>query len=556
MISLAIYVYSKSTLINDYLALEKKEMVNDIKQTRKTFNSLMSSLNLINNDWSQWDDAYHFMQNKNNAFVKSNLAFTTFENAKINLILFFDNKRKLFYGLNYDLNNKKFSPIPQDLLAYLESDKSFTKHVRSDSNKTGILKTKEGYVVLSSLPILTSEGKGPILGALVMGYFFTDRQLEQLSDIVNMQVNFFPLPLNYPNKSLASAYATLKNGAEYYIAAKDTNNIYGFTLINDINNNPIGILRIASPQSIYNQGLSTINRYLAITLSVGLLFIAAIWYLLRIFVLDRIISVSRQVVDISSQNAFSQRIKISGKDEIENMVEAINSLMEIIDLTEEQLKYRIFLRTEELGRLSQLNKNLYTEMDRQKDVTVKLRQGEKILKQMAYYDALTSLPNRLFFHEIFQKMLIKSKCDRTNMAILFLDADKLKGINDKYGHARGDKFLRYTAQQLKKSISENDIVARLAGDEFIICITDVKGKSDINRIAETVLKNISMPLKVDDIEIKSTFSIGISIYPIDGSTIEELEKHADLAMYYAKKQPGNAYCYYGDIVKEILTEKI
>lgn len=548
IMSLSIYIYSQNTLSTEYLQLEKKEMISNIKRTGITLNNMMSSLNLLNTDWAQWNDAYHFMENKNEAFIKSNLAFTTFENAKLNLILFFSTNGKLFYGKNYDLATKKFIPIPTDLLNFFENEKNFITHTQINSNKMGIMKTNEGYVVLSSLPIVTSEGKGPIRGTVLMGYFFTNQTIEKLSVITDLKIEFIPTPINQGNK-MSLAYEALKSGQPYYIATNDQL-IYGYSFISDINNEPIGILRISVPRTLYLEGQKALVHYLAIIISAGIILLALIWYLLKIFVLDRIISVSKQVIDINNEARFSKRIKISGKDELNNMVSAVNTLMEIIELSQEQLKYRIFLRTEELERLSKLNKNLYNEMSRQKEVEIQLREGEKTLRHMAYYDTLTGLPNRLFFNEILKNILAKSERDGTGIAILFMDADKFKSINDTYGHDIGDKFLIHAGKQLKKSIKESDIAARLAGDEFIICLTHTRSKAQINKVAETILQTISIPLHVNGMEISSTFSIGISIYPEDGVTIEELEKHADLAMYYAKTQSSNVYCYYDEIKKE------
>src|SRR3990167_2106548 len=156
-IAIFIYQYSTSTFSREYAKLEQNEMANDIKRTQKTLTTMMSSLSLLNTDWAQWDDAYQFMNDKNNKFIESTMAINTFKNAKVNLILFFDTKGKLFYGRFYSTDIDKFIPIPGDLLDQLEAETTFTKHEEANSKKTGILKTNEGYIILSSSPILTTE---------------------------------------------------------------------------------------------------------------------------------------------------------------------------------------------------------------------------------------------------------------------------------------------------------------------------------------------------------------------------------------------------------------
>ena len=547
LISLSIILYSRYTLLEGYQRLEKHQVIDSIEQTKKTLDSLMSYAKLINGNWAEWDDAYRFMNDKDQTFINSNLEYTTFKNAKLNLILFYDAHGQFFYGKNYDLQKGQFVALPSDLLKQLESEKSYTMN-EDTKGKLGILKSQNRYVVLSSMPILTSQGKGPSHGNLIMGYFFTNEQLAKLSDIINLKVTFYTLPLNKQSpSSITQALAALNNGAPYYITTLGhKNSIYGFTAIRNIDQNMIGMIRVTVPRTIYHQGVTTIEHYIAIILSIGILFLAAIWYLLKVFVLDRIINISDQIVEIHSHSDFAKRLPNQKHDELGRMTSAFNSLMEIIELTQEQLKYRIFQRTEELEELSRKNKNLFDEIDQQKNIENYLREQEKSLRTMAYYDALTGLPNRLFFNEIMSKTIKKSDHDGSNFAVLFIDIDKFKLINDTYGHDIGDKYLKHIAQLIRNSIKESDIAARLAGDEFIICLNNIKGKALVNKVAEKILEMITVPLIHDTYRISTTVSIGISLFPTDGDTIEELERHADLAMYYAKKRTGNAFAYFNE----------
>jgi len=138
---------------------------------------------------------------------------------------------------------------------------------------------------------------------------------------------------------------------------------------------------------------------------------------------------------------------------------------------------------------------------------------------------------------------------------MFLDADRFKQINDTYGHETGDIFLKHVAERLKYAVKDSDIVARLAGDEFVVLLNNVKEKVIINLIAEKISKAVSlpMPIKGKNFKISSSFSIGISIYPEDGANGEELLHSADLAMYYAKKNKNEYTHYYAkDIPKNNL----
>jgi diguanylate cyclase (GGDEF)-like protein len=342
----------------------------------------------------------------------------------------------------------------------------------------------------------------------------------------------------------------LSYGANHAIITNKDKDVYGYFFIRDITNKPIAIMRITMPRTTYIEGIKTVHYYLGIMIVIGILVTILVWYLLKIFVLNRIISVSEQVAQISSYSKFSNRINIKGNDEISQMVATINSMMEIIHLSQQQILYRMSTNTDELEHLSLLNRNLFTEMSRNKYAATQLKEQEKLLRQVAFYDGLTGLPNRIFFNEIVKKQLASIKADTTALiAFLFLDADKFKSINDSYGHDIGDKYLKHVASILESTLRETDIVARLGGDEFIIALSNCKDKETIGMVANKLLHNLATPFVLNDFKIALTFSIGISLFPQDGSTIEILEKHADMAMYYAKKHDGNSFHFYDQIKK-------
>jgi len=549
VLSLLIFVDAKLTISHDYEILEKKQVIEDIDRTQNAIHNMKNALVLLNMDWAGWDDTYQFMMDKNKKFIATNLVPITYENQKLNYILLFNTQGKFVIGKQYDATKKTLSPVSPELISYLETHPSFTQHTTLKSQHAGFLKINNHYVMMSSLPIITSLATGPINGTLMMGFNWDNTPINRLAKTVKINIDFFPLPLINADKATTRAYLNLKNN-EDYITPGDHEFIYGYTFIHDVNNEPIGMLRIKTPRTLYAEGLMTIEHYLIIFALIGLLVLILMWYLLKIFVLDPIIDFSKQIIKIKTNSTFHERISTHGKDEISNMVNAVNSLMEIIELTQEQLKHRLLLNTEKLERLSHLNKNLFVEVNRQKTVEQKLREDERSLRKLAYYDALTGLPNRSYFNELLKSAIEDAEKTKERMAILFLDIDKFKYINDTYGHDVGDKFLKHVGQILKSQTTEHT-VARLAGDEFILFLA-VNNRAMINNFVKKILQSLSTPLTTMDKEIQSTFSIGISIYPDNGTTIEELKKMADLAMYYAKNNQGNAYCYYDSIETDIV----
>ncbi|ARI79008.1 bifunctional diguanylate cyclase/phosphodiesterase [Halobacillus mangrovi] len=178
-----------------------------------------------------------------------------------------------------------------------------------------------------------------------------------------------------------------------------------------------------------------------------------------------------------------------------------------------------------------------------KDVTTRKQMEEKI-RYHAYYDSITNIPNRVLFQDRLIQALTFSEMHNRSMAILFLDLDRFKKINDTFGHGFGDSVLKEVAHRLKKVIPKEATVSRQGGDEFIILLPSVDGQDEAIHCAKEILNAFSNPFMINNQEIAIKTSIGISLYPDNGVTAETLVKHADVAMYKAKEMTGNQYQVY------------
>lgn len=176
------------------------------------------------------------------------------------------------------------------------------------------------------------------------------------------------------------------------------------------------------------------------------------------------------------------------------------------------------------------------------DVTAR-KKAELRLKHIATHDILTDLPNRLLFLDYLQHGLALAKRQKYQLALLFLDLNDFKSVNDTYGHDIGDQLLKVVAGRLNACVRESDRVARLSGDEFMVLLENIPGKKSVVILANKILDESSKPFELDGHMITVTTSIGISIYPNDGSEPEILLKKADEAMYVAKRQGKNRYCF-------------
>jgi diguanylate cyclase (GGDEF)-like protein/PAS domain S-box-containing protein len=173
-----------------------------------------------------------------------------------------------------------------------------------------------------------------------------------------------------------------------------------------------------------------------------------------------------------------------------------------------------------------------------------LKQAEGRLHELAHHDALTGLPNRLFFGASLQSSLERAKRHHTRVALLFLDLDRFKLINDSMGHSTGDALLQEVGRRLQRTVRAADAVARLGGDEFTVTLEDIAHADDAARLADKIIAAIALPLALAGKEVVTSASIGIALFPEDAGNAEDLTRAADAAMYRAKEHGRHTREFY------------
>ncbi|PKM81538.1 MAG: hypothetical protein CVU89_08565 [Firmicutes bacterium HGW-Firmicutes-14] len=177
-----------------------------------------------------------------------------------------------------------------------------------------------------------------------------------------------------------------------------------------------------------------------------------------------------------------------------------------------------------------------------RDITER-KKAEETINHLAYHDPLTDLPNRILFYDRLTVAIANARRNRKMLAVMFLDLDRFKFINDMMGHAMGDQLLKDVARELRNHVRANDTVARLGGDEFTILLPDISREEDAAVVAQKINEALKRPWELNGYEFQITASIGIVLYPNDGTDADTLTKNADTAMYRAKEQ-GDNYQFY------------
>jgi len=271
-------------------------------------------------------------------------------------------------------------------------------------------------------------------------------------------------------------------------------------------------------------------------------------------------------LDMGNSNSFEIYIKSKNNDKIPVLISSsvlldncgqkfgtvliFNNIFEIkqiqnnLKVTNNNLEKRVQERTCELSTLN---------IQLAKQIEEVLAKEEEIIK-LAYNDHLTGLPNRRSFYDKLNQAIPKAALNEKSFAILFLDLDGFKLINDTMGHAQGDKLLKKVADRLTDILDESNVLARVGGDEFLILLHNITSEQYINKNCENIINIINEPFQISKNEIYITTSIGVSIYPEDGVEVEELVKNADIAMYNAKESGKGKFVLCNSLIKNNLDE--
>lgn len=269
-------------------------------------------------------------------------------------------------------------------------------------------------------------------------------------------------------------------------------------------------------QSDFAEVHEQLTMYLLIIVPVmgGILFVAnLVLSRLQKHITEPIASLAAVSTRISDLGDYSMRARTSRLTDIGALSTAFNSMLERIQHREAELKSEIAER----------------------------KRVEEKLDRLAHYDNVTELNNRHFFNERLHAVVLRSEQFKERTGLMFIDLDNFKAVNDTLGHDTGDELLRLVSKRLSDTLRFGDVICRIGGDEFAIILENISEASVASMIAEKCLASLAMPISINGNEIYISASIGISMYPDDGTDMHELLKYADTAMYYAKNSGKNSF---------------
>jgi len=270
-----------------------------------------------------------------------------------------------------------------------------------------------------------------------------------------------------------------------------------------------------------SEAYGTLYKQIGILLLGGLIILAVVSTLLtklQEIITQPLLDLTDAMRKVSKEGDLSVRAEISSRDEIGEMAEVFNEMVE---------------------KLSRRETSLQVELNERRHI-------EEKLSEIAHFDPITNLPNRHSFDNQITRVLLNFKYDLEKFALMYIDLDNFKYVNDTFGHHLGDLLLSRIAERMRKSLRQGDFVARLGGDEFAVIMSDFSEKSQITEVAEKILAAMKSAFSLEGREVFIGASIGISICPTNGTDSESLKRQADSAMYLAKNLGKNNFQFYQD----------
>jgi PAS domain S-box-containing protein len=324
-------------MMQGVVSMEQKTARQNTERLHDALSKEISGLDAIALDWAAWDDTYAFIQSNGTNYIKSNLVDETFTNLRLNFMLFLNSSDQVIFGKALDLLNETEIPVPQSLLGHISANDFLLRHENTTSGITGLILLAEGPILVASQPILTSEGKGPIRGTLIIGRFLDSAEINRLTEITHLPVLVQLLDGSPMDSNFQVANAHLSKGESVFVQPLNREMVVGYAFLEDIYGNPILILRFDIPRDFYAQGLAGFIYSFFAMAALSVVFGGMTMLLLEKFVLSRLSRFSTDVSNIGKSCDFTARVSVAEKDDLSDLAGEINRMLSALGKAEEKL---------------------------------------------------------------------------------------------------------------------------------------------------------------------------------------------------------------------------
>jgi len=319
-----LFIFSRSILLANFARLDEERIHANVQRAISALDNELTQMRTVNRDWASWDDTYEFVVSPDENYIRVNLIDETFQNLRLNLMLFVNTAGEIVYSKAYDLDNGTEVPVPSSFKQRPNADDRLWFQNKEPEELTGVLVLPEGPMLLVANPILTSEDKGPPRGLLIWGRYLDQQVIHSLAERT-----LLPLEItNFSHAWLASLPPEAQQQLlqrQIYTRPISDKLLYGYAVIRDIYGEPALTIKVEMPRSIYQQGLATVRYFLISLVVVCLLFALLAYLLIDRTILSRVVRLSTTVSALGKKKDFSARLALPGNDEVSRLAAAIDS---------------------------------------------------------------------------------------------------------------------------------------------------------------------------------------------------------------------------------------
>ncbi|HLO97337.1 MAG TPA: EAL domain-containing protein [Fimbriimonas sp.] len=521
LLVLAVTWLSMQVMGSSFVQLEQREVAKNARRATDAILERVGNQHDKSKDWANWDDTYQFLKDKNRAYIASNLEILQID---VDAIIMVTANGDEFYSCTEKRTPQSAAPNGPQLIRELGFQTQKAKTLGRDSDFSGLVMHGQEPMYVSVRPVMRSSREGDPNGWIIFARYLNNHVLRDVSSQTHLEVSLTKKYDAALSAKTAEIWRDLTGGVAVVTKPLDSSRISGYSQLRDINGHPILLVTTEEPRTTYAQGLSSTKFLISCLAGVAAIFILVTMFLLERTILSRLGLMTKQVTQLDRHAEHIGRIYAEGNDEIAIFGRETNVLLSELEAGAKQLRSR-----EE--QLRSQNENL--------EETILERTRE--IEHQALHDKLTQLPNRTLFNDRLKFALVKSERCHSGTAVLFIDLDNFKLVNDSLGHSAGDELLIAIASRLNQAVRPGDTVSRMGGDEFTVLLEGLSSVTQGEDVAVRILDALKKPFLVEGSDVFACASIGLAYTQHGCDCPDTLIRNADAAMYRAKATGKASY---------------
>ncbi len=333
-----IYATSRLILLGSYVRLEDQYARADVNRAERTLNQSLNVLDAIDQDWAASDDAYQYIQSPDPQYILRNYSSETFNGLNLNFVVIADLQGNIIYTGGYDYAQNHWAPVPPFLLDQIQPGSPLLPTTDAEASVNGVLMLPQDPALVVARPILTSSKEGPVRGVILIGRYLSSQEISNMAGVAGVNMKVAAVADLEEAGDSPDVLSSLS--AENPIAVRPVSStlIGGYTLIDDVYGTPALLLTVTGSRSIYQQGRASLSYFMFLLFSVGGIFALISIALLERQILTRLGQLTKRVLGIAESGNLSERIPVSGKDELSILAGSINDMLERLQEATQALK--------------------------------------------------------------------------------------------------------------------------------------------------------------------------------------------------------------------------